>query len=390
MTTDSLLPRIVLAASLIWMTACASVPRRTAVMAQLPNLVAEIQELRFHAYALADELAGIVEAGANEIATGTANPDIRFRALLWKANGVPAIRTASFQRDPFVASLDLWALAVQMNAFFEEGEGRAVFEDLQSVAVQASREMVRRSRVLAAAVATSEGVANGEQVVQEWVDAHPIRDLLFTRTSVAELWAGVTNEGARGLAAVADINSQVADLLHRLTIYSALLPKEARWQAELLLNEIKNDPTSQALLDDVSSLEAEIDAIGDRALALEGHVASASDALTGAEELLTGQRLAAVQALRSELANALTRLTEERVAVMARITEERNVLLEGVRAERMALLEAVTSDGKPSCRSSTSSPGGSQTMARPWRWRPWTTSSSGPRSSSSSWHCSPA
>jgi len=344
MTAGTLPSRIVLAASLISMTACASAPKQTTVMAQLPNLVADIQELRFRAYSLADELSGLVEAGADEIATGTANPDIRFKALLWKANGVPAIRTASFQRDPFAASLDLWALAVQMNAFFEQGAGRALFEDLQPIAVQTSREMVSRSRALASAAATAEGVENGAQTVQEWADAHPIRDLLFARTSVAELWADVAERRTRVLAAVADINAQVADLLHRLTVYSALLPKEARWQAELLLNEIKNDPTSQALLDDVSSLEAEIDAIGDTALALEGHVETASDTLAGAEELITSQRLAAVQTLQTELANALSRLTEERVAVMDRITEERIALLVGIQAERVALLQAVTAE----------------------------------------------
>ena len=332
------------AALVIGLSACASAPKRTRVMEQLPNLAADAQELRFRAYALADELSGLVEAASNEIIAGTTNPDIRFNALLWKANGVPVIRTASFQRDPVAAGLDVWALAVQMNDFFERGAGRTAFGDLQPIAIEASRQMVSRTLDFAAATANEQGVKNGAQVVREWADAHPLEDLLFTRTSIAELWANVADERARGLAAIADINSQVADLLHRLTIYSALLPKEARWQAELLLNEVKTDATSQTLLEDVASLEAEIAAIGDEVVTLEGHIGEASRALVEAEELLTTQRLAAVQALQAELAGLVARVTEERLALMSQVTGERNAILAGIREERIAALEAVTAE----------------------------------------------
>jgi hypothetical protein len=64
---------------------------------------------------------------ADEIAAGTSDISVKRAAIRWKIEGVPALRNALFQPNPFTAVLDTWVLTYQMANYFESGPGRDEF-----------------------------------------------------------------------------------------------------------------------------------------------------------------------------------------------------------------------------------------------------------------------
>ena len=71
-------------------------------------------ELRLRLYELPQQLGGIVEVAADRIRSGSSDPAIRRRALLWEADGIPALYAAALRPDPLVGGLDLAVFVYQM------------------------------------------------------------------------------------------------------------------------------------------------------------------------------------------------------------------------------------------------------------------------------------
>ncbi len=312
---------------------CGGVQKQTPFMKASPEVVSTAQELRFRTFALTDELTDAIETGADRIITEADDPQVRRHALLWQANGIPAVHEASFQTDPLASMIDVWALTVQMADFFEQGAGRDLFGPWQPIAIETSRDMLRRCRDVAAASATAQGVQNGEEIVTRWAEAHPIENLLFVRSTAVEAWAEALAQGGQsGLGAVSDINEQVAELMNRITVYMSLIPRETRWQAELLLEQVREDSATQAFLGDVASVDQSVQEI-------ETYIADIRRIFVGIDALITEQRLAAMREVHAELMAVLDRITEERKAVMAGIEQERTAVMDAIDAERVAVME---------------------------------------------------
>src|SRR3970282_4067 len=68
-----------------------------------------------------------VTRAADIIAEGTEDTRMRATALRWKIGASTASRRAAYRPEPELALVDTWALAVQMEYFFGEGAGRALF-----------------------------------------------------------------------------------------------------------------------------------------------------------------------------------------------------------------------------------------------------------------------
>ena len=62
--------------------------------------VGERRELRIRVYETAERIGGTLENAADEIQSKSPDPAIRRRAILWKADGIPALYAAAFARPP--------------------------------------------------------------------------------------------------------------------------------------------------------------------------------------------------------------------------------------------------------------------------------------------------
>jgi hypothetical protein len=82
-------------------------------------------QLRLRMRSLAGPMSGQIEQAADQIIAGTTDDAVKRGALQWKIAGVPAIRKALFEPDPFSAVMDTWVLVNQMLFRARPGERRA-------------------------------------------------------------------------------------------------------------------------------------------------------------------------------------------------------------------------------------------------------------------------
>jgi hypothetical protein len=294
-------------------------------------------EMRAVENVLAIRVPGTVEAAADAIRTRSTDPGLRRRALLWKIEVIPAFYLALFNGDPLAAVLDAWVLSIQIEQWLESGPGKEAFSPLQSVAIEAARKVRLEIEAAATRVARSpQGFERARTTVETWAHAHPIDGPLSSRPSIlpelAEMAAAGTEMSV--FQAVGNIPATVADLATRIDIYTAQLPGAARWQAELLTEQMVDGEDVQRILATLRSVEA----LTDRTnvlLAPEG-LQAALDIATGR---VRGERIAALASIDQQRVETLAYLTREREAMVAAIGVERRDAMADVDRQRLALMQ---------------------------------------------------
>ncbi len=318
-------------------------------------------ELRLRLYELPQQLGGLVEIAADQIRAASSDPAVRRRALLWEADGIPALYAAALRPDPLVGGLDLAVFVYQMKDYLVDGAGKDAFGPQQEIAVGAVRQMVRLTESTASSLYTDQAVYLRRQAkLQEFARAHPIEGSFLAReTALSELARFAPDESAGALAAVGQATDTLADISLRLNAYITLLPKVTRWQAALAAEDMTGRDSLSATLDDVH-------AIGQAARHADGLLTNLPDAVREAREpllaLLDEQRtelLAAVEEERlamtgfitAEREAALAALSEERRAAMASISEEREAVLAGLDALAKRTIEDASGRARGMARS---------------------------------------
>ena len=82
-------------------------------------------------------------------------------------------------------------------------------------------------------------VADLRYRVSTWADAHPIQASLVGRQSLdPDLISKVEQSDLGAMASIKALGESIGDLTARLDSYNAYIPKQARWQAELLLGDV--------------------------------------------------------------------------------------------------------------------------------------------------------
>src|SRR5215510_6301757 len=132
-------------------------------------------QLRLRMRSLAGPMSGQIERAADQIIAGTTDDAVKRGALRWKIEGVPALRKALFEADPFTAVIDTWMLINQMADYFERGPGRDALGDSAVVAVAACRRMEEEFARLVGSMTISGNVSNVRAFARTWAADHPIR-----------------------------------------------------------------------------------------------------------------------------------------------------------------------------------------------------------------------
>ncbi len=304
-------------------------PRQSTLQQKVGKGSMSAAELRMRVYETADRLGGTLENAADEIQSKSSDAAVRRRAILWKADGIPALYAAAFRPDPLAGGFDLWVLLVQMDLYFTDGPGRAAFGAEQPIALAAVRQMKATVEQTATLVSASpEQLARRHAEVEDFARAHPIEGSFSGRTTGAgELARFFGQEDLDAFAVVGQAGDTLADLSLRLGSYSTLLPKEIRWQGELLAGEVagrENLRSTLEDLDDVGRVARRADAV----LAdVPGTVRAASGPLG---ELMDQQRSALLAAIE-----------QQRVAISAYVASERQAIADTIRQERQAAFESL-------------------------------------------------
>lgn len=312
-------------------TACISTkaPERAGLLAASANVTANARQLIVRIDEFASLWLGEVEFRSDTIRAESTDPDIRRAALIWKMNASSSMLRAASHSDPVVALMDAWTLVFQYRDYFVGGAGADMFGDHTDLARDLSDVALQEFERLAASIANTEGVVRGRQLAAEFAAREPISNAYFLRRSVAdELIGGMPQEARDAFAALGSITQTFESLSSRLGIYIEYLPKQARWQAELLLEDPALDSRLTRVLDGVDGINAataEIAEIAGESPALDGRlydivdqvVAALHEEIQGLTEVVRSERELVLGTLPAEYEALFAHVTDQRLAALA-------------------------------------------------------------------------
>ena len=280
-----------------------------------------------------------IEAAADRIISESSSPAAQRQALVWKTEAIPVMQTSLLNSDPVAAVLDTWAFIFQMKEYMERPALKQRLGESYPVVAETLRNMDAEMEQLVLLGAPAADVADLRQRVAVWAKAHPIQASLVGRQSVDPDVIRKVGQSDLGMAAsIKTLAEGLGDFTARLDAYNVYLPKQARWQAELLLTDFTHDPQISAALSDFS--------------VLSGSAAKASGNLDQMPELVDqtrkafkadvdGERLSAQAFLREEGLRTLYALQQERIATIDAMHDERLATTAQIREEREAAMETL-------------------------------------------------
>jgi hypothetical protein len=304
---------------------CSFAPERAGLLeTRFPDARITSSQLRgWISDAVLDSADRIMDS-ADQIRDQSRDPGIRRNALLWKINGIQACFRAATRRDPIGAFADLWIFFQQMVDFFDSGAGRDLFGPHQPLALGTARTLETRLESTFKAMFPPEiggqKLAYAQEHTAEFAHEHPLQSLSFVREPLTGHPSTVVPGEIQGLGGlVSNLEQDLLTTQRILLAYVEYLPWIARWQAELLLEDVGQT----AVVADALSL-------------LKETQATLRDGMT---KQLPGEITRVLDALHAERKGAMTDVDVMRVATIESLTKERKAITEEVDRQRLATLK---------------------------------------------------
>ena len=333
--------RSLILVGLVVLYGCASVPKEDKLLEERTGLHVSAAQLRVQVRTLARPFGGVIEGAADRALSEARTPEDRVRALRFKINGIPAVHGALFEADPVAALFETAALLDQMLLFVEEGPGSILSVQVRAQVVAAVEDMKARLHRLGAALGVSpEDEARFWAKAEAWAREHPVTDSFAARETTQALFAKYLVSAQPGIRAMARrLDESVLDITLRFDLYAEYLAKQARWQAELMVEEALLRGVPRRVLEEAGPLRAELTALpfdiaGERTRWAE--VVAAERALV--LEWAHGERLETLDFIRAERKAVADVVASERQLVLDAIQGERRALLAEVGAQRVAAI----------------------------------------------------
>jgi hypothetical protein len=318
-------------------------PSQTRFMKEGGDLEVSAEELRIKVRALALPFSGIIEEASDRLILASPDSDTRIRALRFKANAIPAVQSALFKQDPLAALHDIWALVIQIRDFVSDEVAVDIPPEQRAIALEAVDRMEKDVEALARSITTPDNFEDARELVHRWAAANPIEESLVSRRATDAELAAFTAEANPGLTkTIGTLSTGLGDVWSRLDVYSAFLPKQARWQAELAVTELMAGADPATVLADLHRITDAIDRISLTVEQAPGLVASEREEVL---RTLQEERIIALETLHQEITTAYEFISQERINLIERsLRQERVAILEALTAERIAILEAISQE----------------------------------------------
>ena len=252
------------------------------------------------------------------------------------------MQTSLLNTDPIAAVLDTWAFIFQMSTYMERPALKQALGEFHAVVAETVKNMDAEMERTVRLGSPTADVADLRQRVSTWADAHPIQASLVGRQSLdPDLISKVEQSDLGAMASIKALGESIGDLTARLDSYNAYVPKQARWQAELLLGDVTSDPQVSTALSNfvvLSNTAAKASSNMDRMPELVGQ---AREAVRADVE---GQRLSAQAFLNEQRLRTVDALQQQRLATIAAFRSERLAATADMRGERQVVLDALHND----------------------------------------------
>lgn len=262
-----------------------------------------------------------VEEGADRILAQTSERTIRRNAILWKKNATSTAFRAASRTDSLAAYLDLWILNRQMAALFTSPEGSRLFGPFQAIAVETCRDLEPDLKNIYTAIGSD--LPLGENFVAKFAADYPLRNLYLERESLSARYVQAVGEPTRELyQVVGQLQENLTELQKLSIVYAEHVPKQSRWEAELLLLDATDIET-------IAQPLAQFSAMADS-------VAQVTPIVTAVPLMIHQERHQLQQFVAQERLATMEQIDRMREATMGDIERERVAVLDAVREERIA------------------------------------------------------
>ena len=318
-------------------TACApTVSRRqTEIMEKTGKVGVSAAALRARVNELVDRFAGRIEQTADRIIAETEDGGIRRRALFLKVDAIPAVYTAGFRADPLAAAVDVWVFAFQFNQYGASDTGRNAFGAQQPLVLNCARDLLADAdAVIRAVVTRPEHFDTARGRVESWAKAHPVDHAFSSRASGATVLIDLRSDDRDVFVTVGAVSDLIEDLSERMNRYAAQLPKQARWQAEILVGDLAGAHSLESAFGDLHDMGSAVQ----RATA---HLDDLPGLLDIQRDILATERRALLADVNGQRQRTLEYMTAERLAIVSAGHDERVAIVAAVREERLALVAAL-------------------------------------------------
>ena len=325
---------------ILFVLGCASgTTRKSSSVKSAKSVKSSAAELSSRNQSLLALYSAEIEAAADKIISESPSAVARRQALVWKAEAIPVMQTSLLNTDPVAAVFDAWVFIFQMATYMERPTVKQAFGEFHSVVTETLKNMDAEMEQLVRVAAPSANIADLRQKAAAFAEAHPVQAGLSGRRSAdPELIRRVGESDLGAMASLKALGETLGDLTARLDSYNVYLPKQARWQAELLLRDLGSDPQFDAVMSNFAVLSSTLAKTSGSMERMPELLTQARDAVRAGVD---GQRLATQAFLRDERLETLDALRQERIATVAAMRGERLAATSDLRAERQIVLDAL-------------------------------------------------
>ena len=328
---------------LIVLFGCASpTTRKTALIKSTKDVESSAAEISARNQSLLGLYSAEIETATDKIMFASPSAPTRRQALVWKVEAIPIFQRCLLNTDPLAAAIDAWAFIFQMTDYMNQPAVKQGWGEFHPLIIETLDRMNAEMEQLLRSAAPSADLAAGRDRIHAWAKAHPIEVGISGRKSADAMLISTTEQSDLGTrASIKALGESIGDLTARLDSYNAYLPKQARWQAELLLSDMAHDPQVAAAMSNLAVVSSALDKTSGKMDELPEMMAQMRKAVLADVE---GQRLAGQDFLRQERLETLDALNQERIETMAGIDHERQAATVDVREERKIVLDTLQNE----------------------------------------------
>lgn len=274
--------------------------------------------------------ANHIEQTSDQILAQSPPTQVRRNALLWKINGINATFRASGRKDPMGAFLDLWILVKQTDDLFER-ESTELFGSFPPALLTGENEFNDRLLRIQKTIGTeipklTNGTELGEGFAENFASKYPLSNLQFDRESATSHYIDAIKDKSHDtMEVLGRLETNIDELQSLARLYAEFLPKQARWQAELLsLDLIELDPLADSLAD-----------LQQTTLAAQ----SISQTVAQIPALIDHERKSVEVAINEQREITVNQIEAMRVKTIDQLQQERRIVLDAVNQERVVATE---------------------------------------------------
>ena len=288
-----------------------------------------------------------IEAAADKIIFESPSAVARRQALVWKAEAIPVLQRSLLNTDPIAAALDTWAFIFQMTTYMEQPQVKQGFGELYPIVAETLKKMDTDMEQQILTAAPSANITHLRQRIGSWAEAHPIRTGLAGRESAdAEVIRRTEQSDLGAVASIKALGESLGDITARLDSYNAYLPKQARWQVELMVSDLMRDPQISGAVSNVGVLSDALAKTSGNMEHLPELMGKAQEAVRadvesqrlGIQAFIRQERLETMDTLKRERIATVAAMDSERLAATADFQRERQIVLDALRGERVAAM----------------------------------------------------